>query len=153
MRHEAEDFFSRFEEANNGSNFAVFNQLYADRFMFGGPNGIQIVERDAFLKVIPKIKAQLSSMGLFQSQVEAVEPRELDSKYLLVKVSWWMGVRTSSGNNHIDAFATFVLARGPAGALSIVFQIDHQDLSTVIKTQQEPEIQCPKLQAHSPKSD
>lgn len=40
MRHEAEDFFSRFEEANNTSNFAAFNQLYADRFMFGGPNGI-----------------------------------------------------------------------------------------------------------------
>lgn len=140
MNQQVKDFFARYDKANNSSNFSAFDDLYADRFMFGGPDGVHVFEREGFIKIIPKMKAQFSSMGLFESQAQTVEAHPLDSKYLLAKVRWRMGVRSSSGSKYVDAFATFVLARGPADALSIVFQIDHQNLSTVIKNQQGVEI-------------
>lgn len=136
MNQQVESFFSRYDEANNSSNFALFEQLYAVQFMFAGPDGIHVIERDSFVRFIPKMKAHLYSMGLFESQVKTLEAHPLDSKYLLAKVGWRMGIRTSSGSTHADAFATFVLARGPAESLSIIFQLDHQDLSEVIKSQQ-----------------
>jgi len=36
----------------------------------------------------------------------------------------------------LDAFTTYVLERQEEGMLSIAFQIDHQDLATVIAGQQ-----------------
>ncbi len=50
-----------------------------------------------------------------------------------------MNFRKSSGSEHLEAFATYVLVRGQGGSLSIVFQIDHQDLASVIKEQQNTE--------------
>lgn len=139
MNQLVEDFFSRYDEANRSLNFQAFDQLYAERFMFGGPHGVHVVEREGFLKVIPRMKAQLSSLGLLESRVESVEAHPLDSLHLLAKVGWRMEVRSASGSTHIDAFATFVLARAPEGALSIVFQIDHQDLSAILRSQQNVE--------------
>jgi len=139
MNQQVQDFFSRFDRVNNSSNFSEFEELYADRFMFAGPNGVSVVERQGFLGVIPKMKAHLYSMGLFESHVQTVEAYPLDSKYLLAKVGWRMGIRSSSGNTYVDVFATYVLARGPADSLSIILQIDHQNLSAVIQSQLEAE--------------
>jgi hypothetical protein len=134
---ELEKFFSRFERANQSSDIAAFGELYGERFMFGSPTGVQTVERDAFLKVIPKMKAHFSSMGLFERNVDSVDAHALSPKYLLATVAWRMGIQTLSGRTHVDVLASYVLMRGSEGALSIVFQIDHQDLATVIKNQQE----------------
>jgi hypothetical protein len=137
MKQQVEAFFSRYDEANRSANFSAFEDLYADRFMFGGPGGVQVVDREGFLRVIPRMKAHLASIGLLDTQVQSVEAHPLDSRYLMAKVGWRIGVRNSSGSMHVDAFATFILSRGPADALSIVFQIDHQDLPAVIKNQQQ----------------
>jgi hypothetical protein len=65
-----------------------------------------------------------------------VETKPLGSKYLLAKVAWRMKLSNSVRSKHVDTFATYVLVRGQGDALSIVFQIDHQDLASVIKEQQ-----------------
>lgn len=133
MTQQVKDFFSEYEKANSTSDFAAFEEIYADRFMFGGPNGVNVVDRDAFLKMLPKMKEQLSLLGLDTTEVQRVEAQALDSRYLLAKVGWRIAVRTSSDVTHLDALATFVLLRQPEGALRIVFQIDHQDLSAMVK--------------------
>ena len=104
--------------------------------MFGGANGVQAVTREDLLKFIPRMKARLSAMGLSGTELRNVEVSAIDSKYLLAKVDWTMKIRSSSGSRDLDAFATYVLMRGEDGALSIVFQIDHQDLATLIGHQQ-----------------
>ncbi|MDQ2840283.1 MAG: hypothetical protein M3Y72_04430 [Acidobacteriota bacterium] len=136
MNQQVNDFFLRYQGLNDSSNFSAFDELYADPFMFGGQTGVQVVEREGFLRSLPKMKAHLKSMGLFESQVQTVESHSLDSNYLIAKVGWRMGIRSLLGSTYVDVSATFVLMRGPADALSIVFQIDHQDLSTVIRNQQ-----------------
>lgn len=133
------EFFLRFERANSSSDVSEMSALYADTFIFGGPNGVQVVKREDFLKVLPRMKAHFSSMGLSGTQLQAVEASPLDSKYLLAKVVWTIEFRDPSRNNHVDASSTYVLVRGDGNALSIVLQIDHQDLASLIKEQQSPQ--------------
>jgi ketosteroid isomerase-like protein len=136
MDQRVKEFFWLYERANSSSDVSAIGGLYADTFMFGGPNGVQAVKKEDFLKVIPKMKAHFSSMGLSETQLQTVEANPLDSKYVLAKVAWGMNFRNSSGSKHLEAFATYVLVRGQGNSLSIVFQIDHQDLASVIKEQQ-----------------
>jgi hypothetical protein len=111
-----EEFFSLFRRANQSSDIAAFGELYGERFMFGSPNAVQTVERNPFLKVIPKMKAHFSSIGLFERSVHTVDARALGPKYLLATVTWRVGVQTLSGKIHIDVLASYVLMRGSEGA-------------------------------------
>jgi len=136
MDQRVKEFFLQYQRANSSSDVSAVGELYADTFMFGGPNGVQTVKKDDFLRVIPKMKAHFSSIGLFETQLQSVETSPISSKYLLAKATWRMTIRNSSGQKHVDTFATYILVRGQDDVLSIVFQIDHQDLASVLKDQQ-----------------
>jgi len=134
MNQRVTEFFLQYERANSLFDVSEIGGLYADTFMFGGPNGVQAVKKEDFLKVVPKRKSQFSSMGLSETQLQSVEVSPLDSKYLLAKVRWRMKLQNSSDSSrHLDISATYILLRESEDALSIVFQIDHQDLGTVLK--------------------
>jgi ketosteroid isomerase-like protein len=137
MEQQAKEFFVRYERANSTSDVPAIGDLYADTFMFGGPNGTQAVKKEDFLRVIPKMKAHYSSMGLAETQLQTVEATLLSSKYVLAKTAWRMTIRNSSGDRHVEAFATYILMREQADALSIVFQIDHQELASLLKDPQD----------------
>lgn len=136
MDQQIKEFFLQYEKSTSSSNVSSAGDLYADTFMFGGPHGVQAVKKEDFLKVLPKMKSHMSSIGLVKTQFNTVETHPLDSKYVLAKVGWIMTVHHSSGPKRVYAFATYVLFRGQDDVLSIVFQIDHQDLASVIKDQQ-----------------
>jgi ketosteroid isomerase-like protein len=136
MDQRVKEFFLQYQRANSSTDVSAVGELYADTFMFGGPNGVQTVKKDDFLRVIPKMKAHFSSIGLFETQLQSVETSPISSKYLLAKATWRMTIRNSSGHKHVDTFATYILLRGQDDVLSIVFQIDHQDLASVLKDQQ-----------------
>jgi ketosteroid isomerase-like protein len=138
MDQRVEEFFAQYERAISSSEISEVSGLYADTFTFGGPNGVQVVKKEDFLKAIPKMKAHYSSMGLSGTQFQTVEANHLDPKYLLAKVVWRMKFQSSSSNNHVDTSATYVLVRS-ADALSIILQIDHQDLASIIKEQLSPQ--------------
>src|SRR5579885_3259411 len=106
------EFFIKYEKANSTADVSGIGALYADIFMFAGPNGVQAVKKDDFLKVVPKMKQHFASMGLAETQLQSVEAQPLDSKYLLARVGWRMNIRSESGGRYVDASATYVLARG-----------------------------------------
>jgi hypothetical protein len=128
------EFFSRYARANSSSDLTTIGELYADTFMFGGPNGVQVVKKEDFLKVVPKMKAHFASMGVSETQLQRVQVSSISSKYLLANVNWRMTLGTSIHGKAVEALATYVLARGEEDVLSIVFQIDHQDLATLIRS-------------------
>lgn len=136
MDQRVKEFFLQYEKANSSSDVSAIGSLYADTFMFAGPNGVQAVNKADFLKIVPKMKMHFSSMGLSETKLQSVEANPLDSKYLVAKVVWRMKLVNSSGGKDVDASATYVLVRGEGETLSIVFQIDHQDLASVIQGQQ-----------------
>jgi ketosteroid isomerase-like protein len=130
-------FLETFARANSSSDLSVIASLYADAFMFAGPNGVQAVRTEDLLKAIPKMKAYFASMGLSETQLHSVEAVAIDSKYLLAKAGWRMTLRDQIGDcKQVDAFATYVLERKDVDTLCIVLQIDHQDLATLIKNHQ-----------------
>ena len=131
------EFFLEYERANSSSNPSAIGGLYADTFMFAGPQGVQAVKKEDFLKIVPKMKAIFSSMGLCETRLKTVKANPLDSRYLLATVGWRMKFRNSS-TKPVDAVATYILVLGQENTLSIVFQIDHQDLAGLIKEQQGP---------------
>jgi ketosteroid isomerase-like protein len=135
MDKRVKELFVRYEKANSSSDVSAIGGLYADTFMFGGPNGVHAVKKEDFLKVVPKMKEHFSSMGLSETKLQTVELDHLDSKFLLAKVVWRMKLGNLSAGTHVDTSASYVLVRGQGDALSIVFQIDHQDLASVIRDQ------------------
>ncbi|HWC15562.1 MAG TPA: hypothetical protein VG498_01035 [Terriglobales bacterium] len=135
MEQAVKEFFERYERANASSDLITIGTMYADTFMFGGPKGVQAVKKEVFLSLVPRMKAHFDSIGLCETRLKAVEARAIDSKYLLAKVEWKMTVRNSTGERKsVDAFASYVLEED-ADTLSIVLQIDHQDLASAIAQQ------------------
>lgn len=128
-----EDFFRRYEQANNDFDVDLIARLYADTFMFGNPQGVQAVKKEDFVKVLPRRKDFIKAAGLLSSHVDSVETLELDSKYMLVKTVWNMSFRTNNGSNvNRKTLATYVLSN-IGDSFEIVFQLDHQDLMAIVQ--------------------
>lgn len=126
-------FFETYEKANSTSDFAAIGDLYAETFLFAGKDSAQSVKRVDFLKVIPRMKAHFASLGLTGSRLSSVETTHLGTRYALAKVGWVMTLQTANGGvKDFDAFATYVLQRGEHDKLSILFQLDHQDLAAMV---------------------
>ena len=108
--------------------FLTLRLLYADAFMFGGPQGVQCIKKEDFVRVLPKRKEFFRSVGLVSSKIESLEASNLDSKYVLVKAFWKMRFESSTGLP-IDSenSSTYILA-GTGDSFQIVVQLDHQDL-------------------------
>lgn len=133
MNQTAENFFKTFEQAISQSDVATIAGQYADAFMFGSPQGVQSIKKDDFLKVLPRRKEYFASIGLVESKVTSIDATNLDPKYLLVKTAWNMTFEKPTGRKQeIEIRATYILER-EASKLTIVFQIDHQDLTARVK--------------------
>jgi len=133
MEQLVQSFLKRYEKADAYLDVEAIGKLYADTFMFGGSKGVQVVRKEDFLKIVPKMKAHFASLGLSETQLQAVEASAIDAKYLLAKAAWKMTVRHLAGDRRqVDAFSTYILERKQEGTLSIVFHIDHQDLTTLV---------------------
>jgi ketosteroid isomerase-like protein len=133
MDEQIKQFFEHYEKVRTSADGSVVAALYADTFMFGGPNGIQAVKKDDLAKAVPKMKAHFAAMGLSETRLHSVSVTVLDSRYILAKTSWALSIWNSAGSTrHVDAFATYIMERR-GDTFSIVLQIDHQDLATVIR--------------------
>lgn len=126
---EVKSFFTGYETANAMFDAAQIAACYANLFMFGGPEGVQCVKKEDFLKVLPRRKDFFRSQGLVSSKIDSLEVSVLDSKYTLVRVIWNMAFdRGASEPIHSQNAASYILSR-THDRLEIVFQIDHQDLA------------------------
>jgi len=126
-----EEFFRRYEQANNDFDVHLIAALYGDTFMFGNPQGVQAVKKEDFVRVLPRRKDLMKASGLLSSRLDSLETTALDSKYTLVKTVWTMSFRASNGGDLTrKTLATYVLS-AIADSFEIVFQLDHQDLMKI----------------------
>lgn len=133
MDQELNGFFARYERANSESDISGIADLYADVFLFGGPQGVQSVKKEDFLRVIPRRKEHFKSVGLLDSKVMSLEEVNLDAKYVLAKTVWRMTFQKAAGGTiDTETSATYILERKDH-TLKVIFQIDHQDLATRVK--------------------
>jgi hypothetical protein len=128
-----EEFFCLYEQSIRDSDVELVSKLYADTFLFAGPQGAQAVKKEDFVKVLPRRKEFMRAAGLLSSQIESVEATRLDSRYTLAKTVWKMRVRANAGGEVLTRTgATYVLS-AVGGSLEIVFQVDHQDLGKTLE--------------------
>src|SRR5215475_4552232 len=85
---EMKSFFTGYEVANAIFDMEQIADCYAEVFMFGGPDGVQCVKKEDFLKVLPRRKEFFRSRGLVSSNIDSLSASTLDSRYTLVKVIW-----------------------------------------------------------------
>jgi hypothetical protein len=130
---EVKHFFTGYETANAIFDVEQIAACYAEVFMFGGPEGVQCVQKEDFLKVLPRRKEFFRSRGLVSSTIDSLEASALDSKYTLVRVIWNMRFdRSASAPIYSQNAASYILSRAN-DRFQIVFQIDHQDLSETVQ--------------------
>jgi len=128
-----QEFFRRYEQANNDFDVQLIAKLYADTFMFGNAQGVQAVKKEEFIKVLPRRKDFMKTAGLESSRVESADASALDSKYVLVKTVWNMLFRTNNGGSVArNTSATYILYSS-GDSFEIVFQVDHQDLMKIVQ--------------------
>jgi hypothetical protein len=126
---EVKSFFTRYEAANAIFDVEQIAACYAEVFMFGGPEGVQCVKKEDFLKILPRRKEFFRSRGLVSSNIDSLAASSLDSKYTLVKVVWNMRFdRSASEPIYSQNTASYILSRAN-DRFQIVFQVDHQDLT------------------------
>jgi hypothetical protein len=129
----AEEFFRRYEQANNDFDVQLISKLYADTFMFANLQGVQAVKKEDFVKVLPRRKDFMKAAGLLSSRVDSVEATTRDSKYMLVKTVWNMRIRANNGDEVASkTSATYILST-LGDSFEIVLQVDHQDLTKTIQ--------------------
>ena len=128
-----EEFFRRYEQANNDFDVQLIAKLYADTFMFGNPQGVQAVKKEDFMKVLPRRKDFMKTAGLLSSRFDSAEASTLDSKYILAKTLWNMRFRADSEAEVTrKTSATYILST-IGDSFEIVFQLDHQDLMRIVQ--------------------
>lgn len=87
------------------------------------------LQKEDFLKVLPRRREYFKSLGLVSSKIESLEESHLDSRYVLAGAVWQMRrARHAHAPADIAAAATYILS-ATGGGLEIVCQIDHQDLA------------------------
>ena len=133
MDANVKEFFDGYEKANAEFEIPNIAALYADVFMFGGPQGVQCVKKEDFVRVLPKRKEFFRSVGLVSSKIESLEASNLDSKYVLVRTVWNMSFRgTNADEVTRKTSATYVLSN-IGKSFEIVLQLDHQDLMKIVQ--------------------
>jgi hypothetical protein len=122
-------FFLAYEQANSEFSIEKLAAAYAEVFMFAGPQGVQSVKKDDFVRLLPKRKELFRSAGLAASKLESLESSLLDSKHVLAKTLWNMRFERS-GKEPVESRngSTYIL-RADGDSFQIVFQLDHQDLT------------------------
>lgn len=129
----AEEFFRLYEQANRDFDAQLIAKLYADTFLFGNPQGLQAVKKEDFVKVLPRRKEFMKTVGLLSSSVDSVQVSTLDSKYVLVRTVWNMSFRgTTEDEVTRKTSATYVLCN-TGESFEIVLQLDHQDLMKIVQ--------------------
>ena len=128
MNANVREFFDGYGKANAEFEVAKIVAFYADVFMFGGPQGVQCVKKEDFVRVLPKRKEFFRSVGLVSSQIESLEASNLDSNYVLVKAVWKMHFESPTGLPIDSENSTTYILAGTDDSFQIVVQLDHQDL-------------------------
>ena len=128
-----EKFFRLYERSIRDSDVELVSKLYADTFMFAGPQGAQAVKKEDFLKVLPRRKEFMKAAGLLSSQVDSVEATRLDAKYTLAKTVWRMSVRANDGGEAVSKNSATYILSAVEESFEIVFQVDHQDLAKTLE--------------------
>lgn len=127
------DFCDQYAKATNASDMSFFERAYAPVFMFAGPQNVQAVRREDFLKVLPRRRALVTSAGLVETSILTIECESLNGGYSLVHTNWQLRFEKASATPVVVDAATTYILRTTSALPEIVFQLDHSDLAAILR--------------------
>lgn len=120
-------FFEKYQKANQDFDIEEIGSCYAEEFIFGQPDGVRMVKKEDFLRMLPKRKEMMQKTGQESSDVISLKETAISEQYTQVEVVWKMKYRKDKKAIEDSNTATYILFKSSNG-MQIVTQIDHQDL-------------------------
>ncbi len=124
-------FFDRSERANT--------EFEVQKFLFFTPTSSCLAihrpvrKEEDFVRVLPKRKEIIRSVGLVSCKINSLEASKLDSKCVLVKAVWQMRIQRGT-REAVDRQNSMTYILSAVGdSFQIVFQVDHQDLMKKVR--------------------
>jgi hypothetical protein len=129
------DFFARFEQAGNRLDLDEISGQFADTFMSADPGGVTAVPKAAFLAALPAREKLFASIGATGMRLTGITETPLDDHYILVDTQWETEPSTSE-TEPLSLSSAYVLRRTEDDRLQVVFYLNHQDITEVIRAAQ-----------------
>ncbi len=132
MTPDVRDFFTAFEAAGSTGAPAAVGPLFAPVFLNADPSGTMPVPREALLAALGQRAGMFAAAGLGPARLTGSEQTDLDDWYVLVKTTWLMDPLEVGSGAAIELRSTFILRRQDGG-LTVVFYLNHQDITAVLR--------------------
>jgi hypothetical protein len=131
--HLVKEFVEQYVRTGNTLDLDAIASEYADLFMFAGPNGTRIIEKQKLLAALPGRQEFFKALGHQSTKVLSLDETLLDAHYAMVRVQFLMRFEKASAQP-VDAKldSTFILYLQD-DAPKIVFHIEHEDLQQAMQ--------------------
>jgi hypothetical protein len=126
-------FFERLETVGNELDIQGIGELYADTFMFADPTGTRSINKEDFLKVLPKRKDFFEKVGLKYTKYESLDEKVIDEHYYMVEAHIVMHFEKDPHNPIDDKDSSTFILHKENESLKIVFHLEHRELMKKIQ--------------------
>jgi hypothetical protein len=127
------EFFEQYERSRNTFDLGLIDAQYPDSFMFAGPDGARVAEKQAVLAALPKGHELFKTLGHRSTTLKSLDETRLDEHYAMVRVQFvWRFEKASAQPIDVDVDSTLILYlkdREP----KIVFQHEHEDFLQALR--------------------
>jgi hypothetical protein len=129
------EFFDGYARSRSVLDIELIASQYSDSFMLAGPNGVRVVQKVDVLAAFPKGEAFLKGLGHKSTELMSLDESLLDDHYVMARARFvWHFEKAPSPPIEVEVNATFILYMNQ-GALTIVFQHEHEDFQDALRTQ------------------
>jgi len=133
VSHIVREFFERYERSRNTMDAGLIDEHYPDAFMFAGPSGARIAEKQAVMSTLPKGHQLFKTLGHRSTTLASLNEMTLDERYTLVRAKFvWRFEQPSAQPIDVEVDSTFILFIKDAVA-RIVFQHEHEDFQQALR--------------------
>jgi hypothetical protein len=82
------EFFERYERSRNTMDASLIDEQYPDAFMFAGPGGARIAEKQAVIASLSKAHQLFQTLGHRSTTLASLSEMTLDGHYTLVRAKF-----------------------------------------------------------------
>src|SRR6185436_11549960 len=121
-------FFEGVEQASKTLDLSLIDSQFADQFIFAGPNGTWVVEKQKFLAFLPQRQEFFKPIGHQSTKVLSLDEIRLDDQYTMVKAHFLMQFKKASGElaeAMVDS-TYFLFMKGDSP--KILMHMEHEDV-------------------------
>lgn len=133
VSHIVREFFERYVRSRNTMEAGLIDEQYPDAFMFAGPGGARIAEKQVVMAGLTKGHQLFKALGHRSTTLASLNEMMLDERYTLVRAQFvWHFEKPSEQPIDVEVDSTFILFIKD-GVAKIVFQHEHEDFQQALR--------------------